>query len=161
MRLYNTNQLLHRRVAGFTLVEISIVVAIIGILAAIAIPGFIRARTVARGVRVANDLRVFGGAFAMYAMEKGQYPPDTHESLPNVPDIDQYIDRQAFYTITVFGGRYNWEGPDFYPYAGVSVSGTALSNEELIKIDSVVDDGNLSTGRYIKASNGRFTYIIE
>lgn len=149
------------RRAAFTLVEIMIVVAVIGLLAAIAIPNFVRARNVSQGVRVANDLRIFGDGFAVYSFEKGTYPPDSHEVLPSVPDIEQYVDAARFTAPTVIGGRYNWEGPDSYPYAGVSVSGSSLSVAELRRVDQVVDDGDLDTGNYRRPSNGRFTYIIE
>ncbi len=43
--------------AGFTLVEIMIVVAIIALLAAIAVPGFLRARKRSQASRILNDLR--------------------------------------------------------------------------------------------------------
>jgi type IV pilus assembly protein PilA len=136
-----------------------IAVAIIGLLAVLALPSFIRARTTSTGVRVANDLRVFGHAFALYAMETGGYPNDNHEQLP--AGLAPYIDANEFHTPTAIGGRYNWEGPDSYPYAGVAVSGSNLPSADLLVIDKVVDDGNLSTGHYRVPGNGRFTYIIE
>jgi prepilin-type N-terminal cleavage/methylation domain-containing protein len=150
-----------RQNEGFTMVEIMIVVAIIGLIAVIALPSFVRARTISQGVRVANDLRVFGHAFAMYAMDHGSYPSDSHNDLPSAPDIEQYIKPSVFNATTAFGGRYNWEGPDNYPYAGVSVFASGVSDAELTRIDGVVDDGSLSTGQYRKFANGRYTYVIE
>jgi prepilin-type N-terminal cleavage/methylation domain-containing protein len=55
--------------AGFTLVEIMIVVAIIALLAAIAVPGFLRARKRSQASKILNDLRLIDGAVDQYAIE--------------------------------------------------------------------------------------------
>ena len=57
------------RKAGFTLVEIMIVVAIIALLAAIAVPGFLRARKRSQASRILNDLRMIDAACDQYAIE--------------------------------------------------------------------------------------------
>jgi len=54
---------------GFTLVEIMIVVAIIALLAAIAVPGFLRARKRSQASRILNDLRMIDSACDQYAIE--------------------------------------------------------------------------------------------
>ena len=60
---------LNKRRGGFTLVEIMIVVAIIALLAAIAVPGFLRARKRSQASKILNDLRLIDSAVDQYAIE--------------------------------------------------------------------------------------------
>ena len=62
--------------AGFTLVEIMIVVAIIALLAAIAVPGFLRARKRSQASRILNDLRMIDSAVDQYAIETNRKTGD-------------------------------------------------------------------------------------
>lgn len=63
--------------AAFTLVEIMIVVAIIGLLAALAIPGFVRARKQSQGRRIINDVRQMDAAIDQWALENGKKDGDS------------------------------------------------------------------------------------
>src|ERR1700722_10884107 len=75
--------------AGFTLVEIMIVVAIIGLLAVIAIPNFIRARTTSQQNACINNLRQIDGAKQEWALDKRAGAGVT----PGNTDIQPYLGR--------------------------------------------------------------------
>lgn len=60
---------------GFTLIELLIVVAIIGILAAIAVPNFMNAQIRAKVARTMSDIRSLAASLEMYNMDEGTYPP--------------------------------------------------------------------------------------
>ncbi len=76
-----------RKTGGFTLVEIMIVVAIIGLLAAIAVPSFIRARGRAQATTVLNELRMADAAKDQYALENNKSGSIT----PGWADLTPYL----------------------------------------------------------------------
>ena len=71
---------------GFTLVELVVVIAILGILAGIAIPRFMDATASAKGSKIVADLRTIDSAVSMYYAKTGNYPDLTADPNPLVPD---------------------------------------------------------------------------
>ena len=63
-----------KRRKGFTLIELMIVVVIIGILAAVAIPNFVEMTDEAKAARIQADLNTMGSAVEIYYVKNGSYP---------------------------------------------------------------------------------------
>ncbi len=74
---------------AFTLIELLIVVAIIGILAAIAVPNFLNAQVRAKVARVRSELRSVSDACELYRNDHGQYP---------FPKLSTYIEKTGVHT---------------------------------------------------------------
>ena len=100
--------------AGFTLVEIMIVVAIIALLAAIAVPGFLRARKRSQASKIINDLRLVDAAVDQYAIERGKKTDDPVA----VEDWTAYVKKDTNLHLTgadIFGNAFGPQTVDIIP----------------------------------------------
>jgi len=105
---------LSSRRTGFTLVEIMIVVAIIALLAAIAVPGFLRARKRSQASRIINDLRLIDSAVDQYAIETSKKTNDP----VNVSDWTNYLKKDTILFLTgkdILGADYGPQTVDILP----------------------------------------------
>ncbi len=141
--------------------EIMIVVSIIALLAAIAVPAFMRARQQAQNTKFMNALRVATGAVEQYAIEHSRYPKDVNRAT--VPSgMASYLDPTLDWTgTTPIGGQWDWDFDVFGVKAAICVVGPSVGTEQLEQIDSKFDDGNLSTGRFRSTAPGRYADIVE
>ena len=109
---------------AFTLIELLIVVAIIAILAAIAVPNFLEAQTRSKTARAAADMRSLATAIEAYRIDNNRYPPS---STPSNFYLGYYILTSPIAYMTslppdpfqkpnnVYGQAYSWNRiPDNY-----------------------------------------------
>jgi prepilin-type N-terminal cleavage/methylation domain-containing protein len=111
------------RCAGFTLVEIMIVVAIIGLLAAIAIPNFLKSRTTSQANACINNLRQIESAVQQFDFANSLAPG----AIVNYPaDISSYIKLNANSSVPgcPAGGTYSLQPVGVNPQAQCSLSDT-------------------------------------
>ncbi len=99
---------------AFTLVEIMIVVAIIALLAAIAVPGFLRSRKRSQAARILEDLRLIDSAVDQYAIETSKKGGDP----VSVSDWTNYLKKDSNLFVTgrdIFGNDYGAQTVDLLP----------------------------------------------
>jgi prepilin-type N-terminal cleavage/methylation domain-containing protein len=116
------------RQGGFTLVEIMIVVAIIGLLASIAVPNFVKARTTAQMNACISNLRQIDGAIQQWALDTKQ--GDTAAVTP--ADILPYLKNSV---VCPSGGK---TFADSYTITTVSAGPTCLKQPSTHKIEQTV-----------------------
>jgi prepilin-type N-terminal cleavage/methylation domain-containing protein len=156
-----------RRRRAFTLVEISIVVFIIGLLTVIAMPAVFKARMRALNTTFANDLRQLTASLEQYAIQEGDYPPDTAEGVMP-PGFEAYMPRRIRYEdSTPIGGLWDWDRASNRMakvfglcYAGMSVWHPNRTTAQMIEVDEHIDDGDLDNGRFRRRDQG-YIYILE
>ncbi len=137
-----------------------IVVAIVGLLGAITIPSFARARERSMNGRFAADLQVTKAAFTEYSLDNGEYPPDTQPG--EVPaGMADYLRRVEWTKLNTLGGRWDWDNGQFGCKAGVSAYRPTASSAQMLALDKTIDDGNLATGQFRSRADGYIGIIEE
>ena len=128
---------------GFTLVEIMIVVAIIALLAAIAVPGFLRSRKRSQATAILNDARIIDGAIDQYAIENNM-KGGTTVSVPLLkgffkPSSRLYTQATAGTLSDILGTAYTTTTFD----GGVKIASTTKD-----AFADVIDNGSSFWGAY-------------
>lgn len=152
------------RAKGMTLVEILLAVTLIGLLTALLIPAVNLAVRSRENARAASRLRRAVAAFEMCRSEQGGYPPD--QIVPGqtaVPVMTPYfndLNIDWWGDATPLGGRWDWDIGYHGFAASLSLWQPDVSQKQLTEFDRLIDDGDLSTGRFRKVST-QYHYILE
>lgn len=147
------------RTRGFTTLEIMMVVAVIALLAALALPAFLKSRRNVQNTRFINDLRVATDSFEQHAIITGKFPPSAAPGV--VPTgMDDYLVKMDWTISTPITGQWDWDNATIGTDEGVSVITTELDDDRAGEIDEEIDDGDIVTGLFQKRTDDTgFIYL--
>jgi type II secretory pathway pseudopilin PulG len=168
-------QRIPRSCAGVGLVELMVVVLIISMLMAVAVPSYQRVRQKAKSATLVNDLRVFAAVFQAYAHEHGAWPDETVAGVVPAGITSEELKVDVWNNVTPNGGKFDWEFMQVHP--GGTTSGgrwraaiaitdgdelPLIVDLELFRLmDQALDDGDLNTGSFRLGTGNCPLYIIE
>jgi prepilin-type N-terminal cleavage/methylation domain-containing protein len=133
--------------AGFSIIELMVVVTTIGILALLSIPGIRVAAERTEATATANDIRVFTQAIEFYSSTESDYPASMKYN--QMPDkIASYLPAQWK------NGSYSWYYVNTESFIYIYVYNLDFTTEQTVLVDSIIDDGNLATGNVRRAYQG-------
>ena len=151
---------------GFTILELMIVVSIIGLLAVLAIPAFMKQRRQAQDTAFLNNLRQLSASMERYAITEGDYPADAVAGVEPL-GFKPYRPRQIVWTEkSHIGGFWDWDraaerGTNVHGfYAGLTISQPERTSIQMTEIDRRIDDGNIHSGAFRRITDG-YTYILQ
>ncbi|MCD4846825.1 MAG: prepilin-type N-terminal cleavage/methylation domain-containing protein [Candidatus Aegiribacteria sp.] len=147
---------------GFTLVELMIVIIIVGILAAIAVPKFMGMKLNAHAARIISDYDMFRTALYRYYAVSGEFPRDRYPGGA-VPELIEYLPDGFKYNLRPeLDVRYDWEkwvsnGNPWYPWTG-TILGLSVTTRDKALVNAI--DG-LYAGDFHYTLGNNYTFIIE
>lgn len=159
-----------RSCAGFTLLELAIVVVIIGLISSIAIPSYQRIQRNSRYGVLMNDFRVFASAFQQYNAVNAKWPAYSSTKNAFPAGMNEYLRRTNWTQRTVFGGNYNWDYNIKHNGRKVTAAVAVykatkfpltMTAAEMLAFDRKFDDGNLTTGNFQKGFQNCLLYIVQ
>lgn len=148
-----------RRVAGFSLIEVMIVVVIISLLALLALPSFNKIQRRSQTNRFVSDVRVFAQAFEGYLAMTGSFPPNATSGVVPI-GMNSDLRGNIWTAVNSLGGRWNWDN-DGMGRAGIATTGVTATLAQMVEIDSRIDDGDLTAGLFQQVTSDRYIYFMK
>ena len=145
--------------AGFSLIEIIVIVTIIGLLAAIALPVYGKLQRKSVNTLMTNELRIASGALEFYVFENGVWPPDGAGGWPT--ELTGYLPPpDRWNKPSPVGGRWSWALDTDGTAASLRINNFTANTDQINELDYMMDDGSTTTGNLI-VSETSLVYMLQ
>jgi len=151
---------MNRMNTAFTLLEVVVVTAVIGILAALVVPRFADARNQTTVTSAAEDLHTIAQALSLYQGVNGSFPPNASRDQDAINMAEFFKNFSPFEMSSPIGGVYDYDGPPNFNPVSISIVSDGENKFDplqAVELDELMDDGDLRTGR-LKLVNARLRY---
>lgn len=147
---------------GFTLIELVVVIAVLGILAGIAIPRYLTFREEALGARILADLRAIEAAANMYGVEHGELPPRVNPveaQSPITPLVPKYLSvwpntivtQGEYFRLVGYNGTvYRYQVSNTNAVPEYAWNGKGASGDDVTKFSNRATIGRWTTDDFLK-----------
>ncbi|CAM2941809.1 type II secretion system protein [Rariglobus hedericola] len=145
--------------AGFTLLEIMVVVTMIGLLCAIAVPAYRKLQRRSVNTLTSNELRVASGALEYYVTDKGIWPPDGDGGIP--AELIGYLPPpDRWNKPTPIGGSWSWSINTDGAAAALRINNFTALDDQIAAIDQMIDNGDTSSGTLFRSGQS-LIYVLQ
>ncbi len=155
-----SNRKINKKLSGYSLVEIMVVVAIIGLLATLGIVAYKHYRTRAYATLIGADMRLFRDALEQCVLDTRSFsvgaPAGQLSSI-----FAPYVRDAKFEATTAIGGHWVVDAQVDGVKLAVGITGFTTSTAPIELADRLYDDGNIATGRMRMLSGTKYSYVIE
>lgn len=148
--------------AGFTLIEVSIVVAIIGILASIVVPIAKSWRNDAQRVAFVSSLKTFANSGVQFVAETGMLPPGGRAGQLPVY-LERYIRKVSWEQQTPIGGLWDIDTSRRSGWCRMGVlfgQRDDRHTEFMANVDAMVDDGHIGRGDFRRVGFRKYMFYV-
>jgi prepilin-type N-terminal cleavage/methylation domain-containing protein len=145
--------------AGFSLLEIIVVVTVIGLLVAIALPAYGKLQRKSINTLMTNELRVASGALEHYVFETGSWPPDGAGGWP--AELTGYLPPPDRWSKPApIGGAWAWALDMEEATASLRINNFTAPADQITELDQMMDDGNIETGS-LMVTGTSLVYVLQ
>ena len=150
---------------GWSLLELAIVITIIGILVAVAVPFFRIMVKKSRLNTLSNDLRIHSNAIQRFTMDVGYFP----QNFSTTPTFMEGYLSASWNEPSPIGGRYSWsfvegesggKGVAFIDLVPTITHPFMVTYTDIVSLDREMDDGNVGSG-YLRVAGNRIRYYLS